>query len=180
MVSSTGVVADATRIAEETLFPAALATDRSQLVGVELLDQLAAAGFYGLVGPAGAGGLEADLEPLCLGTRRAGVAFAGLRRPGPPILVARRAPGGWVLDGTAPWVTGWGRIDVIHVAARDGDQVVWALVDAAEGPSLGIEVLPLAAVAASGTVTVRFRGHAVPDERVTLEELPLPSGSRGQ
>lgn len=215
MVAPTELVAVAARIAEETLFPAALATDRSPLVPVDLLDQLAAAGLYGLVGPAEAGGLGADaatraavtevlaggcltttfvwtqhhgavhtlaelspeavrrewLGPLCAGARRAGVAFAGLRRPGPPILTARRSDGAWSFKGTAPWVTGWGRIDVVHVAARDDrGQVVWALVDARESPSLRVQVLPLAAVTASGTVTLRFDGHLVPDERVTLVE----------
>lgn len=208
-------MARATRLAEDVLFPAALETDRSELVAAGLLDQLAAAGLYGLAGPPEAGGLGADpetfttvaevlasgcltttfvfmqhhgavrtiaafspaelrrewLEPLCRGERRSGVAFAGLRRPGPPLLVARRTRSGWVLDGTAPWVTGWGRIDVVHVAARDDrGQVVWAMVDAAAGPSLEVEPLPLAAVAASGTVTVRFRDYALPDERVTLVE----------
>ena len=76
-----------------------------------------------------------------------------------------------MLDGVAPWVTGWGRIDVIHTAARDRDgQIVWALVDAVEGPTLQVEVLPLAAVAASATVTARFRRHLVADGRVTALE----------
>ncbi len=215
MVAPTELLATAARIAEETLFPAALDTDRSPLVPAALLDQLAAAGLYGLAGPVEAGGLGADpatrsavtellssgcltttfvwtqhhgavrtlaelspepvrrhwLARLCAGTSRAGVAFAGLRRPGPPVLTARRRDGDWVLQGMAPWVTGWGRIDLVHVAARDDHgQVVWALVDAEASESLHVQVLPLAAVAASGTVTLRFQGHRVPDERVTLVE----------
>jgi len=50
------------------------------------------------------------LGPLCRGERRAGVALAGLL-PGPPRLRARAAEGRYVLDGTSPWVTGWGYID---------------------------------------------------------------------
>jgi alkylation response protein AidB-like acyl-CoA dehydrogenase len=50
---------------------------------------------------------QAMLGPLCRGERRAGVALAGLL-PGPPRLRARAAEGGYVLDGTSPWVTGWG------------------------------------------------------------------------
>ena len=97
------------------------------------------------------------LAPLCSGERRAGVAFAGLRRPGPPILTARRSEDHWILDGSAPWVTGWGRVDVIHTAARDLDgNVVWILVDAAASPSLRAERLELSAVNASATVSVRF------------------------
>jgi alkylation response protein AidB-like acyl-CoA dehydrogenase len=46
------------------------------------------------------------LGPLCRGERRAGVALAGLL-PGPPRLRARAVEGGYVLDRTSPWVTGW-------------------------------------------------------------------------
>jgi alkylation response protein AidB-like acyl-CoA dehydrogenase len=109
----------------------------------------------------------AFLEPLCRGAVRAGVAFSGLRRPGPPILTATPSSGGWLFNGSAPWVTGWGRIDVIRAAARreDGD-IVWALIDVAAGPTLSAEPLRLAAVNASATVTLTFREHEVPAERV--------------
>jgi alkylation response protein AidB-like acyl-CoA dehydrogenase len=111
------------------------------------------------------------LAPLCSGERRAGVAFAGLRRPGPPILTARRSEDHWILDGSAPWVTGWGRVDVIHTAARDLDgNVVWILVDAAASPSLRAERLELSAVNASATVSVRFESHEVGANRVSLVE----------
>lgn len=111
------------------------------------------------------------LKPLCSGFRRAGVAFAGLRRPGPPILTVRVGAGVWILDGTAPWVTGWGRIDVVHTAARDSDgNVVWLLVDALAGPTMQVEPLKLAAVNASATVGVRFVAHEVPACRLTMTE----------
>ena len=115
------------------------------------------------------------LTPLCRGDRRAGVAFAGLRRPGPPILTARRSAEGWVLDGSAPWVTGWGLVEVIHTAARDlGGNVVWLLLDAVSSASMRVERLELAAVNASATVSITFCGHAVPDERLSLLE-PMES-----
>jgi len=111
------------------------------------------------------------LGPLCNGERRAGAAFAGLRRPGPPVLTARPADGGYELEGSAPWVTGWGRIDVVHVAARTDDgRVVWSLLDATASPTLAVEPLRLAALDASGTVTLRFSGQRVPEARVTLVE----------
>ena len=212
-VSDGGVVARARRLADEVLFPAALATDAADVVPACVLDELAAAGFYGLTAPADCGGLEADpatayaaIEALaggCLtttfvwiqhlggakaacaasgaarawgpmlaaGVRRAGVAFAHLRRPGPPAVVAERtADGGWVLRGSAPWVTGWGRIDVVHTAAVRGDDVVWSLIDATTGPTVAVERLPLAAVDASATVVLHLRDHAVPPERVTAVE----------
>ena len=124
---------------------------------------LAREGFYGIAGPADAGGLDLDpptvsavvealasgcltttfvwlqhrnpvraiaasetpglrerwLAPLCRGERRAGIALAG-NRPGPPILrVTRTDAGAILLDGEAPWVSGWGLVDVILVTARD-------------------------------------------------------------
>jgi alkylation response protein AidB-like acyl-CoA dehydrogenase len=119
---------------------------------------------------------DAWLEPLRRGERRAGIALGALR-PGPPLLRARRVEGGWVFDGEAPWVTGWGMIDTLHAAARTGqgtpdvpggaDTAVWALIDAVEGDTLTVAPLRLIAVNASGTVTLRLRDHFVPEERVS-------------
>jgi alkylation response protein AidB-like acyl-CoA dehydrogenase len=75
---------------------------------------------------------------------------------------------GWLLDGVSPFVSGWGRIDVIHVAARGPeDQVVWLIVDAAEGPSLRTERLALAALNATATVRATFSKLPVGTDRVT-------------
>lgn len=203
------------RLADDLLFPSALATDRAPIVPVAHLDALADAGLYGLYGPREEGGLDAGSEtaglaaeilagaclattfvwsqhhgavvavataapdglrrewlgPLCRGERRAGVAFAHLRRPGPHVLTVRSVDGGVIFDGVAPWVTGWGRIDVVHTAARDAaGNVLWALVDASGGPTLRVEPLELVAVGASATVTARFDQHFVPAGRVTLVE----------
>jgi len=206
----------AERLAEELLFPAALAVDGAERVPAGHLDRLAAEGWYGLAGPVEAGGLdayategarvaevlaggclattfvwmqhhgavsavagsttpglrEAWLGPLCRGERRAGTALAGLL-PGPPRLRATPVDGGYRLDGDAPWVTGWGMVDTLHVAARTPDDtVVWALVDAVAGPTLAVEPLRMVAVQASATVHARFAGHVVPAERVT-QTLPF-------
>jgi alkylation response protein AidB-like acyl-CoA dehydrogenase len=107
------------------------------------------------------------LAPMCRGDVRAGVAVAGIR-PGVEPMRASSAGDRWELDGAAPWVTGWGRVDVVHVAARadDGD-VAWLLVDAAESATLHVDRQRLVAVDASGTVTMRLAGHAVPADRLT-------------
>ena len=107
------------------------------------------------------------LPALCRGELRAGVAVAGIR-PGPEPLRATRDGDDWVLDGTCPWVTGWGLTDVVQVAARtdDGD-VVWLLLDAAAGPTWTLERQHLVAVDASCTVTVTWSGHRVPGDRLT-------------
>jgi alkylation response protein AidB-like acyl-CoA dehydrogenase len=170
-------LARAREISDRVLFPGALEVDVADVVPVERLDLLAAAGFYGLAGPSEDGGMgladmataleiieilasgcltttfvwiqhhgavraladaspalrDAWLSRMCTGDVRAGVAFSGLRRPGPPILTA------------AP---------------------VWALVDATAGPTLKAEPLRLAAVNASATVTLSFDNHLVPPDRV--------------
>lgn len=105
---------------------------------------------------------------LAAGTTRAGVAFSHLRRPDPPAVTAEAEGDGYVVDGTAPLVTGWGLVDVVHVATRTGGDVTWLLVDAAGGDTLSAVPLPLAAVNASATVSLRFSSHFVPPERLTL------------
>ena len=107
------------------------------------------------------------LGPLCRGERRAGVALAGAR-PGPPLLRAWPVPGGFCFDGTAPWVTGWGEIDVLYTVARQaGGGLVAALVPAVAARSLAAERLSLVAVNASRTVELSFDRHFVPSEQVS-------------
>jgi alkylation response protein AidB-like acyl-CoA dehydrogenase len=122
------------------------------------------------------------LGPLCRGIRRCGIALGG-GLPGPPLLRARPAAGGYRLDGISPWVTGWGLVDTFYVAARDErDNVVTAFVPAAPGrsaepgppaepaepggPTLSAELLRMVAVNASRTALIRFDGHFVPAGRV--------------
>lgn len=200
----------AQQIADEVLFPAAMAVEEAGQVPASHLDLLASAGFYGLAGPPGSGWLAVDpkpacqiievlasgclsttfvwlqhhgavravlaagpavrgewLEPLCTGARRGGIALGGAM-PGPPLLRARRVPGGYVLDGMSPWVTGWGMIDVLLAAARDShDNVVTALIPARAGPTLAAEPVRMVAVMASSTVQLRVHDHFVADGSVT-------------
>ena len=105
------------------------------------------------------------LGPACLGQVRGGIALGGLI-PGPPLLRARPAGGGWRLDGEAPWVTGWGLIDLLLVVARGpGDTVVSLILDAAARPGLTVTRERLAAVNASVTVRLGFDGVLVAEER---------------
>lgn len=203
----------AQRIAEDVLFPAALAVDAADRVPDSHLDLLAEKGFYGLAAPEDlttldlpdypsvqrvveilAGGCltttfvwvqhhgammavaktaneqirETSLAALAHGQRRAGMAIGAAVRPGPPLLRAEAVDGGYVFDGMAPWVTGWGMIDMLHTAGRDDEDVlVWALLDAKESESMSVEPLDMVAVQASRTVTVRFTQQFVPHERVT-------------
>lgn len=227
-MSDADVVTVATRVADEVLWPNALATDRSDAVPTENLDALAAAGLYGIFAPVEMGGLGADgdqvnaaievLAGACLtttlvwvqhfgllgsllaptplgeawradaaaGRRRGGIAFGGLL-PGPPLLRATPAAGpggddgGWVLDGEAPWVSGWGRIDTLHVAARGPDDTIVDLaLDAAEAPGLVAERARLAALDASATVHLTFSGLAVPADRAFGVRPYDPAASLGR
>jgi len=198
-------------VSEEALFPAALKVDSADRIPVAHFEAIAAAGLYGIAGPAYAGGLDADLatfcgvievmsagclattfvwlqhhsavralattqnaalrdqwlESLCQGTRRAGIALGGAR-PGPPRLRARPVAGGYLLDGSAPWVTGWDMVDVVHTVARDeADNLIAALLPAQVGPTLQASRLDLVAVNASRTVELAFNEHFVPAELVS-------------
>ena len=195
-------VTAAARLADDVLFPAAVATDASDVVPVELLDALADAAVdggldadfatvcavvealasgclttafvwvqhLGAVRAAGASENEAMrgwIGPLCRGERRAGLALGGALS-GQPLLEARQTSDGWSVSGTSPFVSGWGRIDVLHTAASTGDgRLLWSLIDADETTTLEVERLDLVALNATATVRAEFRDHPVPADRVT-------------
>ena len=103
------------------------------------------------------------LGPACRGQVRGGIALTGII-PGPPLLRARPAGGGgWQVDGEAPWVTGWGLIDLLLVLARGPqDSIVTLILDAAAQPGLTVTRQRLTAVNASVTVRLGFDGVLVP------------------
>ncbi|MBF6548327.1 acyl-CoA dehydrogenase family protein [Nocardia brasiliensis] len=101
------------------------------------------------------------------GRIRAGVSYAGAAEP--PSLVARRTAGGYLLEGTAPFVSGWGMVDLVGVMARDSADegaLVSVVVPAVEGPQLRVRQIPLVAANASRTVTATFDELFVPDADV--------------
>jgi alkylation response protein AidB-like acyl-CoA dehydrogenase len=105
------------------------------------------------------------VAPMASGDVRASVAFAGLLPA--PKLRARPDGDSWVIDGTAPWVSGWGLVDVVHVATRaPDDDVVWLLVDAS-ADGLRAEPHRLLGLDASATVTLHFDGVRVAGDRMT-------------
>jgi hypothetical protein len=177
------MVAAATKIAEDVLFPAAAAVDRADRVPAGHLDLLADAGFYDYAGE----DLPAVVEILasgCLATtfvwiqhlsplvtagsavrgRRAGIAYAGLA-PGSDLHLH-----GGRLSGHVPWVTGWDLIDVVQVAVREDDQIRYYLLDAVSAPTLEAELQELVAVQASRTVALTFDGHPLPEDLLVHTE----------
>ena len=64
------------------------------------------------------------LAGLTTGSDLGALAFAHVRRPGPPNPIAVRVDGGWVVDGRLDWVTSWDIADVVMIMVRgSGD---WA------------------------------------------------------
>ncbi|GHJ42733.1 hypothetical protein Cs7R123_00750 [Catellatospora sp. TT07R-123] len=100
-------------------------------------------------------------------TRLAGIASAQLARPGNP-LRARATGKGWIVDGTAPWYTGWGVTDVaLLLALDDHERVVAALLPARPLPGLRPgPPIRLAALDGTGTVSLTCDGFTVPDQDV--------------
>jgi alkylation response protein AidB-like acyl-CoA dehydrogenase len=107
---------------------------------------------------------------MAAGHKRGGVAFAHVLRPGTPMTTVQPTNDGWLLNGTAPWVTGWGHIDVVHAAARHGEDIVWALIDASDSPTLRSDEVAFAVVDSTQTKVLEFQDHHVPASRVTKVE----------
>ena len=129
---------------------------------------------FGVVGallePSCPPALRSDLLPgLISGSRRGGVALVG-QWPGPARLRAERVGDDWILDGEAPWVTGWSYLDVVLVVARSGpDRLAVFLIDAVPQAGLTVERYRLAVVDASATVRLELRSVRVPGDRLVAE-----------
>lgn len=105
------------------------------------------------------------------GDTLAGIAYAHVRRPGPPALRAEPASdtdGAWILDGRAPWVTSWGLAEVLGVAAQTADgRLLWSLVPASEGGGLSVaKRFELSVLGATATVALTFDGYRIEPDRV--------------
>jgi len=108
------------------------------------------------------------LERLCQGQALAGVAFAYLRRPGPAAVTAEPVAGGWLVNGTAPFVTSWGLADVFLVVAATGDEhLVWFCLEGRASDAVHPSApLSLAVLQATSTVRLTFNRLWVADEDV--------------
>ncbi|CAN5189362.1 acyl-CoA dehydrogenase family protein [soil metagenome] len=113
--------------------------------------------------------LRDELVPgLAAGRVRAGVAFAGAV-PIPPRMQAERTADGWRLFGHAPFVSGWGEIDVLQVSAVDTDtgDIIAGIVPAAPAPGItAVTPQPLFVADATRTVSLDVDGLVVRDDRI--------------
>lgn len=113
------------------------------------------------------------LRPMCAGDLIAGVAFAHVRRTGPPAIVATAlADGAWQLDGFAPWATSWGIADQFCIAAESYDgELVWLMIPGSRSPGVTATDLDLSVFSSTGTVALRFDRCVVgADELVLVED----------
>jgi alkylation response protein AidB-like acyl-CoA dehydrogenase len=162
--------------------PATVAAVVEELAAGELATTFIWLQHLGVVGAvtSGPARLRAEfLADLCAGRRRGGVAVQAATRPGPVAIRVHRDGGDLVLDGAVPWVTGWGHVDVLLVAARDdADDVCFVLVDAAVSATLAVTPQRMVAVTASATVELAFTGHRVPAGRLvhTVPPAELRAG----
>lgn len=109
------------------------------------------------------------LADLCSGAALGGVAWSNLRTARPSVF-AERVDGGWSLSGPQPWCTGWGMHDVLLVAAKAGDDVVFGVVPADREGLVDVGVLALAAMGGTSTHAVRYEGLVLRDEEVLLHK----------
>lgn len=82
---------------------------------------------------------------------------------------ATRTAHGWALTGDAPFVSGWGIVDVLVVSAADveTDDVIGVIVDARPQPGIArVDALHLVAATATNTVSLRLDDLTVSDEMV--------------
>jgi alkylation response protein AidB-like acyl-CoA dehydrogenase len=120
--------------------------------------------------------LLGNLKPKVIGGEtKGGVALRGLQ-PGPARLSATPTAQGWSLDGDAPWVSGWGLVDELFVAARGPDNtVVNFLIAPKDQPGLVATRHRLSALNASVTVRLDFNALVVPSGQMVGQSPFDPS-----
>lgn len=119
-----------------------------------------------------AGGQNIDLKQQALprlasGERLCGVAFAHIRRFGDPTLRATETSAGYILNGTAPWFTGWGVMhDVVIGATLPDRRLLYGFLSLDAPRVTTSPPMRLCAMNASGTVSLQCDGVTLPAERV--------------
>jgi alkylation response protein AidB-like acyl-CoA dehydrogenase len=128
--------------------------------------------------PATPKSLRSLMLAVVAGDIKGGISLGGLL-PGPVRLSAEQVNNGWLLNGEAPWVSGWGIVDKLVVTAREGTERVASFVlDAKECRGLSATPLRLSAMNASSTVTLTFSDLKVPRERFVGTQPFAPGTER--
>ena len=113
--------------------------------------------------------LRDEVLPAAVSGRvRGGVAYAGVV-PVPPRMRAERVDTGWRLSGHAPFVSGWGIIDVLQVSAGDvatGDIVAGLIPAEVQDGITAVDAVSLFVGDATQTVALDIDGLVIPDSRI--------------
>jgi len=124
---------------------------------------------------------EALLPRMARGEVLCGIAFAHLRRPGPPVVTAQTVPGGYLINGSAPWLSGWAVMDsfVLGVHMPENDRHLYLYVEAdRSNPAISVSpTAKLVCMNASDTVSVTFNNLFVSDD-YRLYDRPAADMSR--
>ncbi len=129
----------------------------------------------GFVGGGRSEALKNEMLPrFASGEILCGVGFSHLRRPGPPMVTAYRVSGGYCINGTAPWITGWSLLDsfILGATLPNGDHLFAYVPKAGNEAHLSAGApIPVAVMNAGETVEVTFNDLFLPDE-FGLSERP--------
>lgn len=115
--------------------------------------------------------LKQRILPKChSGDETMGIAFAHLRRPGPPLLTASTVDGGYEISGHIPWATGYGYYKRLLLGAvlEDGRIVFCLAPFGVDGQLEASEPMKLAAMQSARTVTMEAKQLFVPSQDVVL------------
>ncbi|WP_072806167.1 acyl-CoA dehydrogenase family protein [Rhodococcoides yunnanense] len=106
-------------------------------------------------------------ERVLRGEILTGTAISDVRHYPRRYIRATPAPGGWLIDGTVSWVSGWGVNELLSVAAIDPatETRLLVLVDVAD-EKVRSEKLPLVVATGSRTWRVSFDAVFVPESDV--------------
>ncbi|WP_395093053.1 acyl-CoA dehydrogenase family protein [Armatimonas sp.] len=116
---------------------------------------------------------ERFLAEMVAGKHYVGVGFGHLRRP-QPMLRATPVPGGWILNGVAPWVTGWPALSATIYGAHlpDGSHI-YLYAPAVESDQQRVSApLPLCAMGATETVEATLTDLFVPESDWVRDSSP--------
>lgn len=113
--------------------------------------------------------LKREILPRMHGDQElTGIAFSQLRRPGPPITRAERAPGGYIINGSLPWATGhtFFRHMILGATLEDGSSVFGLAPFASTETIKYSPPMRLAAMESAQTVSAEVHNHFLADEVV--------------
>jgi alkylation response protein AidB-like acyl-CoA dehydrogenase len=127
----------------------------------------------GYVGQSDDDELKRELLPKFAGGELlCGIAFSHLRRPGPPMVTVNAVDGGYVINGEAPWVTGWRFLDSFALGgvAPDGT-VIYSYISIKDHPkTLTVsDPVRVATMDAGDTVRVFMKDLFVPTKLKLFE-----------